>query len=117
MTACVSPWKRCCGSLNFARPRNGAKSLPLNELACRVHVASRKGYRAAFDERTTTRPRVSPSTRVGAPQSRILAKRLTGTKQEAWRFRVGDHRVITQFQDSRLVVLVVEIGNRREIYR
>lgn len=51
------------------------------------------------------------------PNPRILAKRLTGTKQEAWRFRVGDHRIIIQFQDSRLVVLVVEIGNRREVYR
>ncbi|ESW87747.1 translation repressor RelE [Mesorhizobium sp. LSJC268A00] len=51
------------------------------------------------------------------PNPRALAKRLTGTKEEAWRFRVGDHRIITQFQDSRLVVLVVEVGNRREVYR
>nr|WP_245454983.1 type II toxin-antitoxin system RelE/ParE family toxin [Mesorhizobium sp. M9A.F.Ca.ET.002.03.1.2] len=51
------------------------------------------------------------------PNPRALAKRLTGTKEEAWRFRVGDYRIIAQFQDSRLVVLVVEIGNRREVYR
>ncbi|MER8609947.1 type II toxin-antitoxin system RelE/ParE family toxin [Mesorhizobium sp. M0435] len=50
------------------------------------------------------------------PNPRALAKRLTGTK-EAWRFRVGDYRIIAQFQDSRLVVLIVEIGKRREIYR
>lgn len=51
------------------------------------------------------------------PNPRALAKRLTGTKEEVWRFRVGDYRIITQFQDSRLVVLVVEVGNRREVYR
>ncbi|MBZ9675837.1 type II toxin-antitoxin system RelE family toxin [Mesorhizobium sp. ES1-1] len=51
------------------------------------------------------------------PDPKALAKRLVGTKEEAWRFRVGDYRIIVQFQDSRLVVLVVEIGNRREVYR
>ncbi|WP_352955334.1 type II toxin-antitoxin system RelE/ParE family toxin [Mesorhizobium sp. M1322] len=51
------------------------------------------------------------------PNPRALAKRLTATKQEAWRFRVGDYRIIAQFEDSRLVVLVVEVGNRREVYR
>ncbi|TIS55382.1 type II toxin-antitoxin system RelE/ParE family toxin [Mesorhizobium sp.] len=51
------------------------------------------------------------------PNPKALAKRLTATKQEAWRFRVGDYRIIVQFQDSRLVVLVVEVGNRREVYR
>lgn len=34
-----------------------------------------------------------------------------------WRYRVGDHRIICDIQDQRLVVLVVEIGHRREIYR
>jgi len=33
------------------------------------------------------------------------------------RYRVGDHRVICDLQDKRLVVLVVEIGHRREVYR
>ncbi|ESY68499.1 type II toxin-antitoxin system RelE/ParE family toxin [Mesorhizobium sp. B283B1A] len=51
------------------------------------------------------------------PNPRALAKRLTATKEEAWRFRVGDYRIIAQFHDSRLVVLVVEVGNRREVYR
>ncbi|UCI10186.1 type II toxin-antitoxin system RelE/ParE family toxin [Mesorhizobium sp. B1-1-8] len=50
-------------------------------------------------------------------QPKTLAKRLTATKAEAWRFRVGDYRIIAQFQDSRLVVLIVEVGNRREVYR
>lgn len=28
---------------------------------------------------------------------KVLAKRLTATKEEAWRFRVGDYRIIVQF--------------------
>ena len=33
------------------------------------------------------------------------------------RIRVGDHRVIYRIQDDVLLVLIVEIGHRREIYR
>jgi mRNA-degrading endonuclease RelE of RelBE toxin-antitoxin system len=36
---------------------------------------------------------------------------------EIWRYRVGDYRIICDIQDHKLVVLVVEIGHRREIYR
>jgi len=34
-----------------------------------------------------------------------------------WRYRVGDYRIICDIQDVALCVLVVEIGNRREVYR
>jgi mRNA interferase RelE/StbE len=34
-----------------------------------------------------------------------------------WRYRIGDYRIICDIQDDALRVLVVEIGNRREIYR
>jgi mRNA interferase RelE/StbE len=36
---------------------------------------------------------------------------------ELYRVRVGDYRIVYQIQDAILVVLVVEIGHRREIYR
>ncbi len=36
---------------------------------------------------------------------------------DLYRIRVGDHRIIYQIQDAVLVVLVVQLGNRREIYR
>jgi mRNA interferase RelE/StbE len=42
--------------------------------------------------------------------------KLQGT-DELYRVRVGDYRVMYQVQDAMLVVLVVQIGNRREIYR
>jgi mRNA interferase RelE/StbE len=36
---------------------------------------------------------------------------------EEYRVRVGEYRVIYAVADERLVVLIVEIGNRRDIYR
>lgn len=35
----------------------------------------------------------------------------------AYRIRVGDYRVIYTIDDGRLIVLVVDLGHRREIYR
>jgi mRNA interferase RelE/StbE len=36
---------------------------------------------------------------------------------KAWRIGVGDYRVLYTIEDGRLVVLVVKIGHRREVYR
>ena len=49
---------------------------------------------------------------------RSIGKALKGSKLgNFWRYRVGDYRIICDLQDQRMVILVVEIGNRREIYR
>jgi len=34
-----------------------------------------------------------------------------------WRYRVGDYRIICDIQDGALMVLVLEIGNRKDVYR
>lgn len=44
------------------------------------------------------------------------AKKLTGGDGE-WRVRTGDYRIIYEIHDRRLVVLVVALGHRREVYR
>ena len=44
-------------------------------------------------------------------------KALTGPLGCLWRYRVGDCRVICETQDGALRVLVVQVGNRREVYR
>jgi len=36
---------------------------------------------------------------------------------DLWRVRVGEYRVIYQIQDAVLLVLVVRIGHRRDIYK
>ena len=49
---------------------------------------------------------------------RRTGKALTGPMLGAyWRYRVGDCRIICDIQDGALCVLVIEIGNRREVYR
>ncbi|QWD87340.1 type II toxin-antitoxin system RelE/ParE family toxin [Polynucleobacter paludilacus] len=49
---------------------------------------------------------------------RSLGKNLKGPKiGEYWRYRVGDIRVICNIVDGQMMVLVIEIGNRREVYR
>jgi mRNA interferase RelE/StbE len=41
--------------------------------------------------------------------------KLTG--EEAYRVRVGDYRIIYTVEDDRLLVLVVDIGHRGDVYR
>jgi mRNA interferase RelE/StbE len=42
-------------------------------------------------------------------------KKLSG--REGWRIRIGDFRVIYNINDSELIVLVIEVGHRREVYK
>ena len=42
-------------------------------------------------------------------------KKLKG--RPAWRVRVGDYRIIYEIHDRELMVIVVTIGHRREVYR
>jgi len=53
----------------------------------------------------------------GLANPRSTGKALTGTLGHLWRYRVGDCRVICDIQDRALRVLVVQVGNRRGIYR
>ena len=48
---------------------------------------------------------------------RQIGKPLKGHHSELWRYRVGDYRIICEIQDDTLLVLVVRIGHRKEIYR
>jgi mRNA interferase RelE/StbE len=44
------------------------------------------------------------------------ATRLVGGAGE-WRVRTGDYRIIYEIHDAKLVVLVLRLGHRREVYR
>lgn len=49
---------------------------------------------------------------------RYTGKALTGNMLGTyWRYRVGDFRIICDIQDDRLRILVIQLGNRREVYR
>jgi mRNA interferase RelE/StbE len=49
---------------------------------------------------------------------RSVGQALHGSRLgEFWKYRVGDYRLICKLEDKRLVVLVLRLGHRREIYR
>lgn len=49
---------------------------------------------------------------------RAIGEALKGAKLGAlWKYRVGDYRIIADIQDAVVTILVVRIGNRREVYR
>ena len=42
-------------------------------------------------------------------------KKLKG--RPAWRIRIGDYRVIYEIRDRQLIIVVIDVGHRRDIYR
>ena len=49
---------------------------------------------------------------------RDLGEALSGQRLgTSWKYRVGDWRMICDIQDQRIVVRVLRVGSRREIYR
>jgi len=53
-----------------------------------------------------------------ATDPRSIGEALKGSKLgDFWKYRVGDYRIIASIEDGALCVLVVKIGNRREVYR
>ena len=49
---------------------------------------------------------------------RSIGEALKGaTLGNLWKYRVGNYRIIADIQDGIMCILVVRIGNRREVYR
>jgi mRNA interferase RelE/StbE len=47
---------------------------------------------------------------------RLFGKGLQGNKQGLWRYRVGDYRIICRILDDELIILVVKVGHRKNVY-
>ena len=43
-------------------------------------------------------------------------KALTANRKGQWRYRVGDYRIIAELQDDKIVILVLTVGHRSNIY-
>jgi len=49
---------------------------------------------------------------------RSIGEALKGSRLgEFWKYRLGDYRIISRIEDGEVIILVVRIGNRREVYR
>ena len=49
------------------------------------------------------------------PRSR--GKVLTGNLAGVWRYRIGDYRILCDIENGRLVILVIDVAHRREVYK
>jgi mRNA interferase RelE/StbE len=80
--------------------------------------ASKKDL-AKLDKQTARRITTFLRERVAVLEDpRSIGEALKGSKLgEFWKYRVGDYRIISFIEDGFLRILVVKIGNRRDVYR
>ncbi len=48
-------------------------------------------------------------------QHPVGSKKLVG--RDAWRIRIGNYRVIYEIYDEKLIIDVIDLGHRKDIYR
>ena len=53
----------------------------------------------------------------GCADPRVHGKGLTANRSGEWRYRVGDYRLLADIQDGKLVILLLTIGHRSEVYQ
>ena len=52
----------------------------------------------------------------GCEEPRQFGKSLVGDHSGQWRYRVGDYRLIAEIIDDEIIILVLNIGHRKNIY-
>ena len=52
----------------------------------------------------------------GTLDPRVYGKSLTGNRRDQWRYRVGDYRILANIDDERIIICVVSVGHRKNIY-
>lgn len=53
---------------------------------------------------------------VGCSDPRQHGKGLVANRSGQWRYRVGDYRILADIQDDKIVILILGVGHRRDIY-
>ena len=51
------------------------------------------------------------------PDPRLIGQALKGELAGRWRYRIGDYRLICTIEDHKMIILVIELGHRSDIYR
>ncbi|CAK7192686.1 hypothetical protein COMNV_00892 [Commensalibacter sp. Nvir] len=46
-----------------------------------------------------------------------LGKALTGNLKEFWRYRIGNYRVIAEVQEDKIIILILRVAHRKEVYK
>ena len=53
---------------------------------------------------------------INCENPRIHGKALTSNRSGQWRYRVGDYRILAEIHDNKLILILVDVGHRRDIY-
>lgn len=53
---------------------------------------------------------------VGCTDPRLHGKGLTSNRSGQWRYRVGDYRIIADIQDDKIIILILSVGHRSNVY-
>ena len=52
----------------------------------------------------------------GCENPRQHGKGLTANRSGQWRYRVGDYRLLAEIEEDKIVILILNVGHRRDIY-
>lgn len=47
----------------------------------------------------------------------LYGKSLKGNMKEKWRYRIGEYRLICNIDEKEIIILVLEVGHRKDIYK
>lgn len=82
------------------------------------YLSSVKKDIKSFDIKTRKQIKEYLETNIASlPNPRIIGKSLRGKHTGFWRYRIGNYRVICEIQDKAILILVVKIGHRKEVYK
>lgn len=54
---------------------------------------------------------------INTTNPRVHGKALVGNLNKYWRYRIGDYRLLVEIDDNNLVIVAIDIGHRRSIYK
>ena len=80
------------------------------------HIDIEYRHPAHYDDLLTIKTWIEKNL-IGTNNPRQHGKGLMGNKSEYWRYRVGDYRILAEIRDAEVIIIIVEVGHRREIYK
>jgi len=54
---------------------------------------------------------------VGCSDPRLYGKALQGNLRDKWRYRVGEYRILAKIKDEKVLITIIELGHRKDIYQ
>lgn len=53
---------------------------------------------------------------IKSPNPRVKGSALKGNLRQYWRYRVGDYRILCRIEDTVLLILLMKVAHRRDVY-